>query len=134
MQSLCRFRRLVVLAALVWLPISVFAQICATHTLVSRMGGPPHPALVALAEVSVVDAARSQPALAVVDAATFWQSVDDFDSGCDMKSMCAFAALAVLASDGSHTVKFSLNTPLAFLSEIAFSTRELSPDTPPPRL
>jgi hypothetical protein len=135
MQSLRRFRKLVVLAALVWLPMTVFAQICATHALLAHIGGPQHPALVAPEEMSVTEAARaeSQPPLVVVDSATFWQSVDDYDSGCDMKSMCAFAAMAALMSSTSN-VTFVNNTSVPLLSEVAFSTRALTPDTPPPRL
>ena len=135
MQSLRRFRKLIVLAALVWLPMSVFAQICATHALVSHIGGPQHPALVAPEEMSAAEAAHaaSQPPLVVVDAATFWQSVDDYDSGCDMKSMCAFASLSALVSTTTD-LTFANDTPVPLISTIAFSTRALTPDTPPPRL
>jgi hypothetical protein len=135
MQSLCRFRKLVVLAALVWLPMSVFAQVCATQSLVAHMGGPQHPALVAPEEMSVAEAvhAASQPPLVVIDAATFWQSVDDFEPGCDMKSMCAFASLSALVS-ATTDLTFGRNTPIPLISEIAFSTRAFTPDTPPPRL
>ncbi len=131
MQYLRRFRKLVVLAALVWLPMSVFAQICATHALVSHIGGPQHPALPAPEEMSPADAAQS--ALAVVDAATFWQSVDDYDSGCDAKSMCAFAAMTALMPF-TNDLSFANGTPVPGMREIAFSTRALTPDTPPPRL
>ncbi len=131
MQSLRRFRKLVVLAALVWLPMSVFAQICATHALVSQMGGPQHPALVAPGEVSVAEAV--QPPLAVVDAVSFWQSVDDFEPSCDMKSMCAFASFSVLTS-ATTDVSFANDTLVPLTRAIVFSTRELTPDTPPPRL
>jgi hypothetical protein len=134
MQSLRRFRKLVVLAALVWLPMSVFAQICATHALVSHIGGPQHPALIAPEEMSVAEAAHaaSHRHLVVVDAATFWQSVDDYDSGCDIKSMCAFASMAVLVTTTAD-LKFAKDTPIPYLREIAFSTHVLTPDTPPPR-
>ncbi len=134
MQSLRRFRKLVVLASLVWLPMSVFAQICATHALVSHIGGPQHPALIAPEEMSAAETARaaSQPPV-VVDAATFWQSVDDFELGCDMKSMCAFASLSALTST-TAALTFANDTAVPLLCEIAFSTRVLTPDTPPPRL
>ena len=131
MQSLRRFRKLVVLAALVWLPMSVFAQICATHAMVAHIGGPQHPALVAPEEMN--PAAAVQSALVVVDAATFWQSVDDYDSGCDMKSMCAFASMSALMSSTAG-LTFANDTPVPLISAIAFSTRVLAPTTPPPRL
>ena len=134
MQSLRRFRKLVVLAALVWLPMSVFAQICATHSLVSHIGGPQLPALVAPEEMSAAEAVHSalQAPVVVIDAATFWQSVDDYDSGCDMKSMCALASLSALASTTTD-LTFSNDSPIPPRGEIAFSTRALTPDTPPPR-
>jgi hypothetical protein len=59
--------------------------------------------------------------------------VDDYDSGCDMKSMCAFAAMAALMSSTSN-LTFVNNAPVPLLSEVAFSTRAPTPDTPPPRL
>ena len=135
MQSLRRFRKLVVLAALVWLPLNVFAQICATHALALQIGGPQHPALIAPEEMSAAEAAnaRSQPRRVVVDAATFWQSVDDFEPGCDMKTMCAFASLAALMSTTTD-LTFGNDAPVPLISTVAFSTRALPPDTPPPRL
>ena len=127
-------RKVVVLAALVWLPMSVFAQICATHALVSHIGGPHHPALIEPEEMSAAAASHtaSQPPLVVVDAAIFWQSVDDFESGCDMKSMCAFASLSALVSTTTD-LAFARDTPILRTSAIAFSTRALTPETPPPR-
>ncbi len=135
MQSLRRFRKFVILGALVWLPMSVFAQICATHAMLSHVGGPQHPALVAPEEMSVAEVAlaQSQPLLVVVGAATFWQSVDDYDAGCDMKSMCTFAALSALVST-TMDLTFAHDTPVPLTNAIAFSTRALTPDTPPPRL
>ena len=135
MQSLRRFHKLVVLAAFVWLPMTVFSQICATHAFVSHLGGPLHPALIAPEEMSVAKAVHAalQPPKTVVDAATFWQSLDDFESGCDMKSMCAFASFAALMSTTSD-VTFTNDTPIPLISAIAFSTRALTPATPPPRV
>ena len=134
MYSLRRFHKFVVLAALVWLPMSVFAQICATHAMVSRMGGMQNPELVAPVgpNVSALQSVQSEPPPAAVDAATFWQSVDDYDAGCDMKSMCAFASLAVLVSATTDTT-FADDVLLPSVPEVAFSTRSLRPVTPPPR-
>jgi len=135
MQSLRRFHKFVVLAALVWLPMSVFAQICATHATVSRIGGLQHSALIAPAESNAYapEAAQSRLSVTVADAANFWQSVDDYDSGCDMKSMCAFASLAALAST-TIDLMFADDPSVLSVREFAFSTRALTPDTPPPRL
>ena len=138
MQSLRSFRKLVALAALVWLPMSVFAQVCATHALVSHIGGPHHPALVAPEEMTAIDdAAHAHHAVvavvAVVDAATFWQSVDEYDTGCNMKSVCAFASMAALTSADTD-MHFGGDTVTPPARVFAFSTRALTPDTPPPRL
>ena len=135
MQSLRRFRKFVVLAALVWLPMSVFAQICATHAIVAQIGGPQHPALIAPEEMSAAEVAPtvSHPHRVVVDAATFWQSVDDFEPGCDMQSTCAFAAMTALMTSSSDPV-FNHDEFVALTRDVTFSTHVLTPDTPPPRL
>jgi hypothetical protein len=138
MQFLRRFRKLIALAALVWLPMSVYAQVCATHVLVANIGGPQHPALIAPEEMRQIGhnhgtADVAESVLVVVDAATFWQSVDDYDAGCDMKSVCAFASLAAVVYETSEVV-ITHDTPVPPVGEIAFATRSLTPDTPPPRL
>lgn len=134
MYSLRRFHKFVVLAVLVWLPMSVFAQICATHAVVSQIGGPQHPALIVPEEsnYSARESFQLEPPLAAVNAANFWQSVDDYDAGCDMKSMCAFASLSALAYTTTHA-PFIDGTVAPSAIEIAFSTRSLTPVTPPPR-
>lgn len=133
MQSLRRFRKIIVLAALVWLPMSVFAQICATHALVAHIGGPQDRALVVPQEMS--SDAATESAIATVDAATFWQSVDDFDTGCDSnaKSACALATMTALIAS-TRALTFANEMAIQQMLISAFSTRELCPDTPPPRL
>ena len=134
MQSLRRRRHIrtfIVLAALVWLPMSVFAQICATQALASLQ----HPALVAPAQMSearVVAAHVVESTAIATHAATFWQSVDNYESGCDMKAVCAIAALSALLSS-SDAVHFGQDPALSSIDDTAFSTRTLIPDTPPPR-
>lgn len=114
--------------------MSVFAQICATHAMVSHLGGLQHPAVIAPEEINNIQwtSVQSRPSLAVVDGATFWQSVDDFEPGCDMKSMCAFASLSALASTTTDAT-FADDALVPSVHEIAFSTRSLTPVTPPPR-
>lgn len=131
MQSLRRFRKLLVLAALVWLPMSVFAQICATHAVASHLAGPQHSALIAPDGISASDAELAP--LVAVDAAMFWQAVDDYDTCCDMQSVCAFAAMTALMSSATK-LSVGNDTPIPLTREIAFLTRALTPDTPPPRL
>lgn len=149
-SRLRELRRVAVLAALVWLPMSVFAQVCATHALVAGIGGPHHPGLITPEEMSYFHAGQANhagnsdnlsasstdtrtPPLAVVDAAMFWQSVDDYEPDCDMKSICTFASLAALVTE-TQDVKIVRNTPLPLVGEIMFSSHSLTPDTPPPRL
>ena len=136
MHSLRRFHKFVVLTALLWLPMSVFAQICATHALVSHIGSEQHPALIALekTDVSALELVQSKPAVAAVDEATFWQSADDYDVGCDMKSMCTFASLSALVSVTTDVSTFVDGILVPPVRETAFSTRSLTPDTPPPRV
>jgi hypothetical protein len=124
MQSLRRFRKLIVLAALVWLPMTVFAQICATSAQAGLLAG-----LLQLSMVVAVDA--TQPAAITTPPTS--ADVDDTACDCDMKAVCAFAALSVLAPDAAATTVIEpvMFVPLAGIT--AFSTRLPVPDTPPPR-
>ncbi len=124
MHSWHRFRKLVVLAALVWLPMTVFAQICATSAQAGRLAGSLH-----LTAVAGTNAAQSQANTTQATSA----DIDDAGCGCDMKALCAFAALSVLAPD---TVVPTFIKPVAIsppTSMTSFSTRSPVPDTPPPR-
>ena len=124
MQSLRRFRKFVVLAALVWLPMTVFAQICATSAQLGRLAGSLH-----LAMVTSVDSTQAQ---AITLQATT-TAVDDAGCDCDMKAVCAFAALSVLAPDAALMMAFKPVPQLPPANFTAFSTRLPVPDTPPPR-
>ena len=130
MQSLRRFRKFIALAALVWLPMSVFAQVCATQALVSSIGGPQHPGLIAPEETRHVHSPTeaAEPVLIVVDTATFWQSVDDYDAGCDMKALCAFASLAAVTTETSDVVTVH-NTPVPPVGEAARRRADCRADT-----
>lgn len=139
MQTLRRFRKLIALVALMWLPMTVFAQVCATQAVVAAIGGMGHPGLVQPGDLpqhfshanAVADA---DVVTIVVDAETFWRSVDAFDSGCDMQSVCAFAGLAVVTSSLPAGLAFSNACNEYACASLAFVTRSLVPDTPPPRL
>ncbi len=139
MQSLRRFRKLIALVALIWLPMTVFVQVCATQAVVAAIGGMDHPGLVQPGDspqhaghTTAVEGA--DVVTIVVDAETFWRSVDAFDTGCDMQSVCAFAALAVVTSSSPAGLAFS-NACIEYpCANPTFATRSLIPDTPPPRL
>ena len=124
MQSLRRFRKFIVLAALVWLPVSVFAQICATSAQMGRLAGSLHLAMVSSVGANQSHAITTQPTSA---------DVDDVGCGCDMKAVCAFAALSVLAPEAAATMVINPVALVPLTNFTAFSTRSPVPDTPPPR-
>jgi hypothetical protein len=132
-----RFIRIVALAlGLTWLPMSAFAQMCATHSIAMKTGGPSHPALpqtASEAKAAFGDAALGEIAVAVViDAETFWHSVDSYDDGCQAKSMCAFAGAAAMPL--SSAVMTIDATSILFSPTLSFpGSRERAPETPPPR-
>jgi hypothetical protein len=130
-------RKFALLAAFFWLPMSVFAQFCATHSLAMKIGGHDHPALVTAydkvndaqhgAVMTVLDAA-----VMVIDASTFWASVDDYDDSCDQTGICALAAIAAPISTIT-SVNFETASPRVVNAMHIFTTRATAPDTPPPR-
>ena len=142
MQTLRRFRKLIALAALIWLPMTVFAQVCATQAMMAATGGMHHPALVQIGDSpshlghSMVahTVANADAVAIVVDAETFWHSVDTFDAGCDMQSVCAFAGFAVVTSTAPADLLFSHADSAYASAALLFASRALTPDTPPPRL
>jgi hypothetical protein len=139
MQTLRRFRKLIALVALIWLPMTVYAQVCATQAMISAIGGMDHPGLVQPGDSPdhaghPSAAAHADVVTIVVDAETFWRSVDVFDSGCESESVCTFAGFAVVTSSlPSAIVLSNVSNDYASASQ-AFVTRSLTPDTPPPRL
>ena len=138
MQTLRRFRKLVALVALIWLPMTVFAQVCATQAVMAAIGGIDHPGLVQSGDSPQhwghTMAADAQVVTVVVDSETFWHSVDTFDGGCDMQFVCAFAGFAVVTSSSPSDVVFANSDNEYASANLAFATRSLTPDTPPPRL
>ena len=127
-------RKIAFLAALFWLPMSAFAQFCATHSLAMKMGGHNHPALVTAHDVQYDAGIKmADLALMVIDASTFWASVDDFEDGCDQQNgLCALASVAAPVSTSTN-IDFEASSPRALHTAPVFSTRATAPDTPPPR-
>jgi hypothetical protein len=136
-MSRASLRKFALLAALFWLPMSVFAQFCATHSLAMKIGGHEHPALLTINDMAH-DGAHSAGTLTpdsnvlVIDASTFWASVDDYDDGCDQAGLCALASVAAPLSN-STALDFEATSPRATHAMQAFTTRATAPDTPPPR-
>ncbi len=127
-------RKIAFLAALFWLPMSVFAQFCATHSLAMKIGGHDHPALVTAHDVQHgTEMKMADSSLMVIDASTFWASVDDFTDGCDQQDgLCALASIAAPVS-ATTNIDFEASSPRALHISPVFSTRAAAPDTPPPR-
>jgi hypothetical protein len=133
-------RRLVRILALVlglaWLPMSAFAQMCATHSVAMKTGGPSHPAMpqtVSEVRAAFGEAATEGNKLAVViDAETFWHSVDNYDDGCQAKSMCALAGAAMMPLSSLSLTINSISVLL--VPQLNFPrSHERAPETPPPR-
>jgi hypothetical protein len=125
--------------ALAWLPMSTFAQICATHSMAMKTGGAHHPALpqsVAEFEAAALEGVVSLDSLGatviVVDAETFWHSVDTYEDNCHSKALCAFAGAAVPPLTSSVV---AFDSELVFDSTQSFfpRSRVSAPATPPPR-
>ena len=130
MQTLNRFRQLIVLVALIWLPMTVFAQVCATQCLVMSMqtSGMLSRAIdsqsAKLATIS--DSAVSS------DATSSFASADSGDHDCDMKAVCAFAALIPLTS-GQQDIAVSATPNSVLATGFLFASYRSIADTPPPR-
>jgi hypothetical protein len=111
-----------------WLPLSVMAQMSATHSLLQRMGTVNHPAF----DASQAEALQAQ-GVVVVDAATFWQSVDGYGDGCESAALCALASLS-LGSAGRVSTPIVHTVDVFVIATISrFHTRSEAPATPPPR-
>jgi hypothetical protein len=139
MQTLRRFRKLIALVALIWLPMTVFAQVCATQAMIAAIGGMDHPGLVQPGDSPqhlghTPETADASAVTVVVDAQTFWRSVDAFESGCESESVCTFAGFAAVASSLPAGIAFSNSSDEYAGASPALSSRSLTPDTPPPRL
>lgn len=129
MQTLHRFRKLIALVALVWLPMTVFAQVCATQCALMSMqtsGVFSH----TVDGQSVQQTTASNAAVSGHAASSFAADSDDHD--CDMKAVCAFAALVPLTSTQQDMAVSATRNPVPTLSVLFASYRSIA-DTPPPR-
>ena len=130
MQTLHRFRKLIVLVALIWLPMTVFAQVCATQCRVMSMqtsGVFAH----AVDSQSAKQATTSNVAVSG-DAASSFASADSDDHDCDMKAVCAFAALIPLTSS-QQDISVSATRDSGLATGFHFVSYRSIADTPPPR-
>ena len=126
MQTLHRFRKLIALAALIWLPMTVFAQVCATQCLVMSMQTSG-----VLSRAMDRQSAKQEPtSTAAVSGA--YASGDSDDHDCDMKAVCAFAALIPLTS-AQHDPSVSVIRDAVPTMGFLFASYRSIADTPPPR-
>ena len=132
MQTLHRFRKLIALVALIWLPMTVFAQVCATQCLLmsmqtsgvlARAGGDSQPAQQATASNPTVSG----------DAHASFASADSDDHDCDMKAVCAFATLIPLSSAQHVDLAVAVIGDAVPTASARFASYLLIADTPPPR-
>ena len=126
MQTLHRFRKLIVLVALIWLPMTVFAQVCATQCLVMSM----QTSGVLSHAVDSQSAKQAATSTAAVSGA--YASSDSDDHECDMTAVCAFAALIPLTS-AQHDLSVSVIRDAVPTMGVLFASYRSIADTPPPR-
>jgi hypothetical protein len=134
-----RFLRIVALTlGLAWLPMTAFAQMCATHSVAMKTGGMQHPAMPQTVEelkatgVFVGETLPFGAVAVVIDAETFWHSVDTYEDNCQAKAVCAFASAAVPPLT-AQAIAFDADAAFAS-THFSFPRSHLSaPDTPPPR-
>ena len=127
MRTLRRFRKLIALVVLIWLPMTVFAQVCATQCLVMSMqtsGVFAH----AMDRQSAKQATTSNAAVFVAYAS----GVSD-DHDCDMTAVCAFAALIPLTS-AQHDLSVSVIRDAVPTMGVLFASYRSIADTPPPQI
>lgn len=131
MQTLRRFRKLMVLVALIWLPMTVFAQVCATQCLVMSMqtsGVFAH----AADSQSVTLEAFSNSTVSGHPTSSF-VSADSDDHDCDMTAVCAFATLIPLMSAQPVDLAGPLIRDAVPTASVRFASYRSIADTPPPR-
>ena len=130
MQTLHRFRKLIALVALIWLPMTVFAQVCATQCLVMSMQASGMFSR-AVDSQSAKQATISNATVSGHGASTF-AVTDSDDHDCDMQAVCAFAALIPLTST-QHDLAVSVIRNAVPTVGVLFASYRSIADTPPPR-
>ena len=130
MKFLRHFRKLIVLVALIWLPMTVFAQVCATqcHVMSMQTSG----VLSRAVDRQTAKQAATSTAAVFVDVNSSFVSADSDDHECDMTAVCAFAALIPLAGTQQNLTVSVVRHAVPTVSFLFASYRSIA-DTPPPR-
>jgi hypothetical protein len=114
--------------ASVWLAMTAHGHMHMTAMLASYATVEHHPALETNAHVIQAHASE----IVVVDPALFWDAVDQFSSPGDTNLVCALH-LPAIASVSSVRMAAPGRAVLNEVASSTFSSRCISPDTPPPR-
>ncbi|TAG48100.1 MAG: hypothetical protein EAZ30_07175 [Betaproteobacteria bacterium] len=128
-----RFHRMwLLVVAILWVAASSHSLARSTSMMFSNLGDSNHPALVSASEAAHHTGTAHEAATVVVDAATFWASVDEYDccSGC--QASCASVSVAIATQP--FAMNF-LNSPQQAPVQTPVVSRSFIPtiDTPPPR-
>jgi hypothetical protein len=128
-----RFHRVWLAAiAILWFAASTHALARSTMTMMSNLGDSNHPALITASEVDAQLNWATSENMVVVDTATFWASVDEYDCCSECKAFCASVSVAVIAQTALPNLVAS---PNAVPSQDTSEPHSFIPaiDTPPPR-
>ncbi|TAG79208.1 MAG: hypothetical protein EAZ21_10950 [Betaproteobacteria bacterium] len=120
------------LIAAIWLPLSMVSHAHMTAMLVQNMGGANHPALPAAHEVETPANWVSADFYVVVDAALFWDAVDQYTDDCKWSASCTTIATAVTVP-ARHWQPRALSESPPISSGGLHRSLSLKPATPPPR-
>jgi hypothetical protein len=103
-----------------------------TSMMLSNLGDAHHPALVAASDVDARVNWADTAEIIVIDVATFWAAVDEYDCGSDCKAFCASVPVAVI-SQKAPAARFATlcDAPLHVQSEPLSFIPSIEP--PPPR-
>jgi hypothetical protein len=128
-----RWQRICIyMIAAIWLPLSVFSHAHMTAMLVQNIGGANHPALPTAHELYAQSNGAMSEIVIVVDAALFWDAVDQYEGDCKWSAFCATLATAVpTPTDAWSPLLLAESAPSVALLHLR--SISLSPDTPPPR-
>ena len=130
MQTLLRSRKLLVLVAFIWLPMTVFAQVCATQCLLMSLQE--HGAFSIALRGEPAKSGADSTGVVSVDSRASFAALDVEDHDCDMKAVCAFSTL-ILITSAQKNLALSVARESVATTGILFVSYPSTVDTPPPR-
>jgi hypothetical protein len=127
LQRLC-----VYLIAAIWWPLSAFSHAHMTAMIAQSIGDEHHPGLVAAHDVDAPNDWAADAKVIVVDAALFWDAVDQYEGECGFGAFCASMSSAA-PMPSAASVPAQSTSPAHFTHSLVHASRVTAPDTPPPR-